>query len=143
MPMYSVLHLSLHLSIFTPLVLLSHAHASCPRKSRAPAPSTRIRSPTLPLDEDADGETDQWTGNKKSTSTNDTAGSEYWVNAARKATTPRPQKEKSKARSVLKPVSSRISKQPSNQRSLRRRISRKQHEAKYLGEKAGDSQNTR
>lgn len=122
---------------------LSSALESALKKSRAPAPSTRIRSPTLPLDENADDKTDQWTGNKKSTSTNDTAGNEHRVNGARKATTPRTQKEKSKARSVLKPVPSRISKQPSNKRSLRRRIPRKQHEAKCLGEKAGDSQNTR
>ncbi|KAI9706708.1 MAG: hypothetical protein M1836_003718 [Candelina mexicana] len=106
---------------------LSSALQSALKKSRAPTPSTRIRSPTLPLDEDADGETDQWTGNKKSMSTS----------------TPGLQKEKSKARSVLKPVSSRVSKQPSNQRSRRRRIPRKQHGAKYLGENAGDTQNPR
>ncbi|KAL8903754.1 MAG: hypothetical protein Q9207_003714 [Kuettlingeria erythrocarpa] len=91
------------------------------QEARALAPSTRIRSPTLPLDEDADGETNQWTGNKKLASTNDTAGSEHRVNAARKATATGPQKEKSEARSVP----------------------RKQHEAKYLEEKAGDSQKAR
>ncbi|KAL8645675.1 MAG: hypothetical protein Q9210_006575 [Variospora velana] len=91
-----------------------------------------------------DGETGQSTGNKQSPSTNDTRGIEHQVNVARNATTPRPQEGKSKARSVLKPVSSRISKQPLNQqRSLRHRIPRKHHEAENLGEKAGDSQKTR
>ena len=64
------------------------------------------------------------------------------MNAARKATTPRLQKGKSKGHTVLKPVASRISKQPPQERSLRRRIPKAQHGTEDLGEKLGDSQKT-
>lgn len=126
-----------------PFMSLSHAYALYRSDPHAPAKPTRTRSPTLPLDEDAGGETNQGTENKQSRSIYDIADHELRVSAASKATTRRLRNGKLKARPVLKPISSRISKQAPNERSPRRRISKQQHEAKYLGEEPGDSQRTR
>lgn len=116
----------------------THAYTLYCRKSRAAAISTRIRSPTLPLDEDADGETSQGTHNKKFKYTYDTAGREDRVNTTNRVAARRVQRGRSKDRSVLKPVPSRISKRP----GLRRRIPESQYAINDSGEKLGDSQKT-
>ena len=103
----------------------------------------RRRSPTLPLEEDADGKTGQGTNNKEITSIYDTSDHEHRGNAAGRAMTRRLQNGKSKAGRVLKPVSSRISKQSPKDRVLRRRTPKQQHKAKHLSKKTGNSQETR
>ncbi|KAL8932204.1 MAG: hypothetical protein Q9216_006927 [Gyalolechia sp. 2 TL-2023] len=118
---------------------LSRALESAIKKSRAPAIPTRIRSPTLPLDEDADGETSRGTHNKKFKHTYDTAGRKGQVNTTNKVAARRVQKGRSKDRPVFKPVPSRISKRS----GLRRRIPESQYVTNDLGEKLGDYQKTR
>ena len=134
-------HFSLCLSMNFPSISSSHAYASYNRDRSAPAPSLRSRSPTLPLDEDADGETGQGTDNKELTSMYDTASHEH--RGTGKATTSRLQDGKSEVGRVLKPVSSGISKQPTKKRGIRRLTLQKQHEAKHLGEKTRNSQKMR
>ena len=138
-----MLHLSLHSRMDVQFMPLPHAYALYFRKPRAPASPPRTRSPTLPLDEDTDGETDRETDNKNFISTHDTADHIHETSAASKAKTRELLKRKLKDHPVLKPAPSRISKQSPNERGLRRRILKPQHQAKSLNEKTENSQNTR
>ena len=136
-------HFSLCKSMNSPFISSLHAYASYHRDRSALAPSLHSRSPTLPLDEDADGETGQEKDNKEFTSMYDTASHEHRDNIAGKARTRRLQDGKSKVGRVLKPVSSRTSKQSIKGRGIRRRTPQKQHEAKRLSKKTRNSQKTR
>ena len=114
------------------------------RASRALASPPRTRSPTLPLDENADGQHCEDTNSKRLTSIHDVACREHRVNVARKVSTLKklPQTN-SKARSVLSPSSSIISKRSPPSRSLRRRTSKDSYEAKKQCEDIGKSDKTR
>lgn len=144
------MHFSVYLSINSPSISPPHAYTSyrrdrfADRFTRAPSlRSSRSRSLTLPLDEDADGVTGQGTDNKELTSIHDTANHEHRGNAAVKSTARRLQNGKTKADRVLKPVSSKISKPSPKGRGLRRRKLEQQHGATCLGEKTGNSRKTR
>ena len=108
------------------------------RKSCVPAISTRVRSPTLPLDDDADGETSQGTHSTKLKHIDDTTGSDDRVSTTNIVATRKFRKERSKGRSVLKPVPSRISKRP----GLRRRVPESRYATNESGKKLGGSQTT-
>ena len=122
---------------------LPHAYALYRRKPHVPASPPRTRSPTLPLDEDTDGETGRGTYSKSFTSRHDTVEHIHETSAASKATTRGRPERKSKVHPVLKPVPSRISKQPHNERNLRRRILKHQHQTKSMGGRTENSQITR
>ena len=143
LPHFSV-NLSLYPSMKTRFISPPQAYASYLRY-RIPPTSLPYRSPTLtlPLEEDADGETHQGADNKELRSIDDTTSHEHRGNAASQARTRSVQSGKSKAGQALKPVSSRISKQSPKQRALRRRTPKQQHEAKHVGGRTGNSQKTR
>jgi hypothetical protein len=104
-----------------PFMSPPYADASFRRNPRDPAPPIRSRSPTLPLDEEADGAV-QGTDSRQPTPIYENVGHQPRINATSKTTARTVQNQRSKTRPVLKPVVSRITKESPNRRSVRHKF---------------------